>query len=216
MHHDFWHRRWQKNEIGFHEPDGSHLLKTYFNQFELAEGARIFVPLCGKTKDIGWLLFKGFQVVAIELNETAVNALFDELGISPSVTEQDGFKLFSAPDLQVFVGDFFALQASHIGDIQGIYDRAALVALPDEMRIRYVQHLIDITHATQQFLVTYDYDPLLFSGPPFSVEKDAVNAYYHDLYNISMLFRDKVQGGFRGHSEVFESVYLLKPIRRPS
>ena len=85
MEPDFWHRRWKKNEIGFHENEGNTLLKAYFEQWQLPENGRVFVPLCGKTKDIGWLLAKGFSVVAIELNESAVKALFADLGVEPNI-----------------------------------------------------------------------------------------------------------------------------------
>ena len=38
-------------------------------------------------------------------------------------------------------GDVFGVDAALLGDCAGVYDRAALIALPAEMRKRYVQTL---------------------------------------------------------------------------
>ncbi len=209
MDPSFWHRRWQKNEIGFHESEGSHLLKAHFDQWKLPSNPRIFVPLCGKTRDIAWLLSKGVEVVAIELNESAVIALFDELGVKPERKEQDELTLYSVRDLSVYVGDFFSLTAALIGKINGVYDRAALVALPLELRKQYTQHLQQITQQCKQLLVAYDYEQTLFDGPPFSVTALEVDEHYSNDFNIEQLYRGNIQGGFRGQSEVFEAVYFL-------
>ncbi|WP_412972139.1 thiopurine S-methyltransferase [Glaciecola sp. MF2-115] len=209
MEPDFWHRRWQKNEIGFHETEGNGLLKQYFDKWGLPNAAHIFVPLCGKTKDIEWFLMKGFSVVAIELNEDAVKALFAELGVEPKIESHGQLKKYSVENLLVYVGDFFHLKANDIANIDGTFDRAALVALPEPMRIRYSQHLREITHTKQQFLVTFDYDQSLFAGPPFSVTNEIVNEVYSNYYNINQLHRGKMEGGFRGEGEIYEGVYLL-------
>lgn len=211
MEPNFWHRRWQKNEIGFHENDGSGLLKHYFDEWSLSAGSRIFVPLCGKTKDIAWLLSKGFSIVAVELNESAVIALFEELGVTPTIAKAEGLLRYSFENVDVYIGDFFLLSAEHLGKIDAIFDRAALVALPEDLRKRYSEHLRLVTNTLKQFLVTYDYDQSMFAGPPFSVTQAKVATLYADFYHIRQLHRDKIKGGFRGEEAVFESVYLLSP-----
>lgn len=210
MEPDFWHLRWRKNEIAFHEDSGNSLLKQYFESWQLPENGRVFVPLCGKTKDIGWFLSKGMGVVAIELNEEAVKALFEDLGVEPVIESQSTLSKFSIENLTVYVGDFFALTAEDIGDIDGVYDRGALVALPDILRDHYSQHLRLITHHSSQFVVTYDYEQSLFAGPPFSVTHELIEQLYQEGYRISQLYRGKVDGGFRTHDEVYEAVYLLR------
>jgi thiopurine S-methyltransferase len=209
MEPDFWHRRWKKNEIGFHENEGNTLLKAYFEQWQLPENGRVFVPLCGKTKDIGWFLAKGVSVVAIELNESAVKALFEDLGVEPHIESHGSLSKYSVANLIVYVGDFFALSAEDVGSIDGVFDRGALVALPEPLRNRYSQHLRMVTKACKQFVVTYDYDQSLFAGPPFSVPSETVREVYQQYFNITQLYRGKVAGGFRGQDEVYESVYLL-------
>jgi len=212
MDPSFWHRRWKKNEIGFHESEGSHLLKDHFDKWTLPSSPRVFVPLCGKTRDIAWLLSNGLEVVAVELNESAVIALFDELGVQPDIEKQGELIRYSVRDLTVYVGDFFALSAAIIGSVDGVYDRAALVALPPELRKRYTRHLQQITQHRKQLLITYDYQQTLFDGPPFSVTTKEVEGHYSSNFSIERLYRDKVKGGFRGHSDVYEAVYILNLI----
>lgn len=59
---DFWHQKWAKNDIGFHEGAVNPLLVKHFPALALEQGARVFVPLCGKTLDIPWLLSSGYRV----------------------------------------------------------------------------------------------------------------------------------------------------------
>lgn len=156
---------------------------------------------------------KGIEILAIELNESAVKALFDELGVTPIVELHGAFIKYLAPNLCVYVGDFFALSATDIGQIDCVYDRAALVALPAELRLKYTQHLVRITHSCQQLLISYAYDQSLFAGPPFSVSAEEIAQHYAHTFHIKELHHDKVAGGFRNQNDVFESVYLLNEIQ---
>ena len=71
MEHFFWHQRWEKNEISFHEGKANANLVRYFTELALAPGARVFLPLCGKTRDITWLLSHGYRVAGAELRSSA-------------------------------------------------------------------------------------------------------------------------------------------------
>jgi len=167
MEPDFWHRRWEKNEIAFHESKVNPLLTACFDQLALPEGSCIFLPLCGKTLDISWLLAKGYRVAGAELSKMAIAQLFADLGIKPTITKAGKAEHYRAPDIDIFVGDIFDLSAAMLGHINAVYDRAALVALPRKMRDRYAAHLMNITHKAPQLLICYDYDQSLMEGPPF-------------------------------------------------
>jgi len=173
----FWRSRWQDRKIGFHEGVPNTFLAKYADQFSGCR--RILVPLCGKTEDLAFLASRGHEVVGIELVETAVREFFTEHGITPEVTHQDGFAVYSAGSITVLAGDFFTTTPALVGDVDGIYDRAALIALPGELRARYVQHLRAIAPAaTRMLLVTVDYPQELMEGPPFSVDEAEVRARY--------------------------------------
>ncbi|MEP7289012.1 MAG: thiopurine S-methyltransferase [Chloroflexota bacterium] len=204
----FWHQRWEANDIPFHESKANPLLVTYFKELSIAKGSRVFVPLCGKTLDIAWLLSNGYRVAGVELSELAVKQLFVELGIEPEITDISEVKYYSATDIDIFVGDIFNLTRKLLGSIDAIFDRAALVALSENMRIRYSKHVTDITGNAPQLLITYEYDQKLMQGPPFSISNEEVSRHYKDSYKISPLISLDVMGGLKGRV-VKENVWLL-------
>ena len=67
MQADFWHDKWKNNRIGWHLDEVNPILVKHINALDLDKGARIFIPLCGKTKDIAWLLKEGYNVVGAEV-----------------------------------------------------------------------------------------------------------------------------------------------------
>ena len=209
MDADFWHGKWAKNEIGFHESAANPLLVRHFPALGLTDGARVFVPLCGKTLDIPWLLDKGHPVVGVELSPLAVEQLFNELGVDPDIPPCGPLRRYSAPDLDIYLGDFFALSADRLGPVDATYDRAALVALPEPMRERYAAHLRTITKSAPQLLICFEYEPQLMAGPPFPIFADEVARHYRDHYKVSLLSSEEIPGGFKGKIPAKESVWRL-------
>jgi thiopurine S-methyltransferase len=136
MDASFWRQRWEKNEIGWHESKVNPLLVQHFNELALAKGSRIFVPLCGKTLDISWLRTQGYRIAGAELSKVAIEQLFTELGVRPNISELGKVEQWSVKHIDIFVGDIFALSSEMLGQVDGIYDRAALVAFPEDMRNR--------------------------------------------------------------------------------
>jgi len=207
---DFWHERWQNNRIGFHSSEINPLLMQYIDALQLQPQQRIFVPLCGKTLDIGWLRERGYQVVGVELSEIAVQLLFEQLGHVPDISTVGNLKRYQAPELEIYVGDFFELSADQLGETNATFDRAALIALPEAMRKRYVEHLIDITRYTPQLLITLSYDQNQMNGPPFSVTTEEVHQHYNQQYQLENPLTQKARVGKNDDLEVTESVWLLK------
>ena len=168
VEHEFWRARWQEGQIGFHEgAPNAYLVKHHA---WLAACKRILVPLCGKTHDLAFLAGEGHDVVGIELVEQAVAAFFTEHGVEPTVESGGALTRYSAGAITIFAGDLFAATPELIGHIDGIWDRAALVALPPEMRTRYVKHVRMLAPAaTRELLVSIEYPDGAHPGPPFSV-----------------------------------------------
>jgi thiopurine S-methyltransferase len=180
MQPDFWHRRWQKNEIGFHLDEPNPHLVKYFNP--VASGT-VFVPLCGKSQDLMWLAKQQMRVVGVELSELACEAFFKENQLEPiTVTEKMGFKIYEAGLIRIFCGDFFAITSELIGSFTHVYDRAALIALPPEMRTQYTQHLLKLikeqNKSIEMLLITLFHSNPEIPGPPFSVEEAEVRTHY--------------------------------------
>lgn len=211
MKASFWHQKWENNQIGFHESDVNPLLVKHIDQLNLAEGSRIFLPLCGKTLDMAWLLDKGYQIVGAELSELAIQQLFAEFDIEPQISEVGKLKCYQAEGLDIFVGDIFDLSAEQLGKVDAIYDRAALVALPPETRKHYTQHLINLTGSAPQLLLCFEYDQSLMSGPPFSIVGEEVHAHYDQSYDVQQLESTPMEGGFKGTIATLDTVWLLNP-----
>ena len=209
MNPDFWLKRWQENTIGWHGRKANPLLVKYFNSLSLKKGSRVFIPLCGKTLDIAWLLSEGYQVVGAELSEIAIEQLFTELGVEPKITQLDNLHHYSAEGIDIFVGDIFNTSSEVLEEVDAIYDRAALVALPPKIRDRYSVHLRNITNNAPQLLITFEYDQAIVDGPPFSISIDEIYRQYEDVYKVAHLESIELANKLQGKAEAKESVWLL-------
>lgn len=210
MEASFWHERWANNQLGWHENEVNPLLIAHFHHLALSAQSRVLVPLCGKTRDIGWLLEQGCKVVGSELSETAVQQLFAELGVSPTVRRSGSLQCYSSAGLDVFAGDIFALTAEQLGPVDAIYDRAALVALPLALRERYSQHLLALSGAAPQLLVSFEYDQNLRKGPPHAVPCAELWGHYGAAYRLELVAAQAVAGGLKGSVPAHELVWVLK------
>jgi thiopurine S-methyltransferase len=210
MDRDSWHQKWERNEIAFHRSEANPFLVKYFNELSLAKGSRVFVPLCGKTLDIRWLLSNGYRVAGAEFSKIAIEQLFAELGVTPEMSRDGELDHYRAENIDIFVGDIFGLSSKMLAPVDAIYDRAALVALPEEMRNRYVAHLTEITNKAPQLLICYEYDQSLMEGPPFSISNEEVNQKYRETYDLTLMESANVPGGLKGRCVAKENVWLLK------
>lgn len=211
MEADFWHKRWEDNQIPFHEGKPNTLLVRHLDVLNLAKGARVFIPLCGKTKDFDWLMSQGYRAVGAELSEIAIQQLFDELGITPDVSTVGSLKHYSADGIDVFVGDIFELSASVLGPVDAVFDRAAMVAMPASMRPRYVNQVAEISDNAQQLLTCFEYDQNLLDGPPFDVKQAEVEALYRASYEVALVERVPLRNGLKGKCPADAALWKLTP-----
>ncbi len=209
MDRQFWHDRWRENRIGFHEGRANELMTRHIATVCPTPGARIFVPLCGKSRDIGWLLSRGYHVVGVELSGTAIDQLFDELGVTPEIIDLGAFKSYRAEGIEIFVGDIFDLDAARLGPVDASYDRAALVALPNGMRQRYAIHLAEITCNAPILQINFEYDQTLMDGPPFSIPAEMLQALHGARYTIAQLEARPVEGNLKGIVLATEAAWHL-------
>ena len=213
MDPSFWHERWERQETGFHQSAANPRLVRNFGALSPAADSRVFVPLCGKSLDLHWLLAQGYRVAGAELSRIAVEHLFADLGVEPAVESAGALSRFRAEGVDIFVGDIFDLSPAVLGAVDAVYDRAALVALPAPMRERYAAHLVGLTGGAPQLVVTYVYDQSRVDGPPFSVADDEVARLYGGAYDLTPLERVEVEGGLKGKCAASEHVWKLAPRR---
>ena len=212
MEASFWHQKWEKGDIGFHRSEANAFLIEHFEKLNLAKGARVFLPLCGKTRDFAWLLACGYRVVGAELSELAINELFNDLGVEPKISRVGELTRYCTKDIDIFVGDIFDVSAKVLGLVDAVYDRAALVAMPENVRHQYTSHLMKITDVAPQLLICYEYNQQLIDGPPFSVSEAEVKHHYASAYQLNCVESKEVAGGLKGKVASIETVWLLQKI----
>lgn len=215
MEKDFWLERWERHEIGFHQDEVNPYLRQYWQELHAANDGTVFVPLCGKSRDMLWLRKHGHPVLGVELSGIAVQAFFGENNFIPQHSASGKFDECAADGFRILCGDFFDLSKDDLAGVSAVYDRASLVALPPEMREQYARHLVSILPpATKILLITFDYPQQEMPGPPFAVSIEEVNALYRDRAEIRLLAQLDVleqnpRFQQRGMSRLQENIFLL-------
>ncbi|MES9960955.1 MAG: thiopurine S-methyltransferase [Sedimenticola sp.] len=215
MDAEFWHQRWARGEIGFHQKEISTHLRSFWPSDVLPPGGQVFVPLCGKSLDMLWLRAEGYKVIGIEISAVAVEAFFRESNLEPTRNQQGEFVRWEVDGLVILQGDFFHLGTEELAGVSAVYDRASLVALPREMRSAYARHLEEVLPAgATTLLVTLDYPQDEMQGPPFSVDEQEVRALYgerHEIVNCYELdvLEENPRFRERGLSRMVERVFRL-------
>ncbi len=195
MEPKFWQERWARNQIGFHLPEVNPYLQRHWPTLALPDGAKVLVPLCGKSLDLMWLASHGLRVMGVELSEQAVEAFFSEQNLTPRISQRGGFKVYQADLIELWCGDFFALEAEMLADCTALYDRAALIALPPLMRAQYAEHLNHLLQrGCQGLLVTLDYEQTQKAGPPFAVTDEEVKVLLGAHWALQVLEEQDVLG----------------------
>jgi thiopurine S-methyltransferase len=189
MQASFWHERWESSDIGFHRQEIDAHLQQFWSGLAVGSGRRVFVPLCGKSRDMLWLAGEGHPVTGVELSSLACEAFFAENQLSPRRFQQGAFEVWETDEIRILQGDFFDLGPLEVADCAGVYDRAALIALPPQMRADYARHLAAILPAgVQVLLVTLEYDQSARPGPPFAVGEAEVRALYEPSCAVELLY----------------------------
>jgi len=206
MEHDFWHQRWQEGRIGFHQHQVNAWLKRYWPKLQLAPGARVLVPLCGKSLDMLWLREQGHEVLGVELSDIACRDFFLEQGVAVTPVTVDNYHRRERDGITLLTADLFELPWEVFRDVGAVYDRAGLVALPPALRRRYAQRLCQrIGSGAAMLLVTLEFAGE--SGPPFAVFEKEVRELFEPAFTVTRLAAE-TPANVR-HAGEREVVYLL-------
>ncbi len=208
-----WDARWRDGKIGFHQPDVTDLLAQYHQQVWGREPlGRVLVPLCGKSLDMVFLADRADAVVGVEYVEQAVKEFFAERGLAPEVGTGPPVR-YTADKYTLFAADFFAVTNEHVGAVDAVFDRAALVALDAETRMKYASHMQALVPTgAKVLLVTFDYDQSQMDGPPFAVSNGEVDRLFREGFIVEHLeTRDVLDERFRerGLAAMTESAFEL-------
>lgn len=216
MQPEFWHQRWLDRQIGFHRDAPLPLLVRHWPALGLAAGSRICVPLSGKSLDMAWLAEKGHRVFGIELSTLAIEQFFAEQDLAPTVTTSAAGTHYRAGPYELLAGDAFAVPAALLAECVGVYDRAALVALPPPLRDSYLATLWRrLPPGCRGLLVTLEYPQPEKEGPPFSVDEAEVRTRFGADWAPELLERRDIladEPGFQaaGVTSLSTAVYALR------
>ncbi|MCC5942928.1 MAG: thiopurine S-methyltransferase [Balneolaceae bacterium] len=193
MELSYWESRWNKGKTGFHMPGGYPGLQTHWEKLALPREPNVFVPLCGKTEDMIWLSENAGKVTGVEISEKAVTEFFTENGIIPTISSFAGFQIFSSGNIEIWCGDFLKMPVHKLESINLIYDKAALVALPEKMRPGYSKKIKQIcSQHTKILLHHFEYDQQEMPGPPFSVKRKNIEEYFSGDFKMIQLEKNSL------------------------
>lgn len=212
MDADFWHGVWERNELGFDQQQPNGFLTEHAALFREAE--RVFVPLAGRSVDCEFLASLGVAVEAVELSPIAVGQFFERVGLAPEKVEvRPGLARWKAGPYTFWVGDIFDLTKEDLEKpLRYLYDRAALVALPPEMRQRYVAHLRGLLEpAVQALAIAFTYPQEAMEGPPFSVPETEVRALWEGFEIERVAQRQIGEGRLAEAGEAYVNAYRIRP-----
>ncbi|WGV99122.1 thiopurine S-methyltransferase [Vibrio sp. YMD68] len=210
---DFWHSKWAANQIGFHLEDVNPLLIQYWPKTQPQRSDSVLVPLCGKSEDLVWLATRHDDVQGVELSNIAVRSFFAEHFYTPTVTTiSSQHQLYQFDELSIYNGDVFT---APIEPVDIVYDRAALIALPESMRSDYVSLIKGkLAEKGRILLVTLDYPQTEMAGPPFSVPQSEIQALFSE-FKVTLLHRDDAdehhpKRAKKGLTRFAEEVWLIE------
>lgn len=212
----FWLQRWQEGRIGFHRTEVMPLLSEHWPTLDLPKGSRVLVPLAGKSLDMIWLAAQGHRVLGVELSEMAVEQFFREHALSPSIMSLAHGRRYSVDGIDLICGDIFELDDSDLSDCVGVYDRAALIALPEAMRRRYVDEIYTrLPAGCRGLLITLEYPQAEKAGPPFSVDEQEVKHLFDAQWHVECVVRRDIlasEPGFvaEGVTALSTAVYRMQ------
>jgi len=219
MKADFWHERWEKGEIGFHQQDFNRHMLAFTGRLGLPPGAHILVPLCGKSLDMLWLARQGYRITGIEISERAARDFFVENRLAYEFERSPGVISYRGEQVSILCMDFFTVESTQLTHVDAVYDRASLIALPPEMRPAYAGYLAGLLDpGTGSLLVTLEYPQEEMRGPPFSVTFDEVQQLFGSQFAIEHLYSEDClarEPRFRkkGLTRLEEHVFLLQKTR---
>ncbi|WP_175665385.1 SAM-dependent methyltransferase [Burkholderia ambifaria] len=118
----------------------------------------VLIPGCGSAREAGWLAQAGWPVRAIDFAAQAVAAAKAQLGAHADVVEQADFFVYRPPF-----------------DVQWVYERAFLCALPPSLRAGYAARMAELLSAGA-LLAGYFFVTKKPKGPPFGIERAELDA----------------------------------------
>lgn len=190
MKKNFWENSWDEGgyKTSFHKKDVHPYILKHLPPSKL-KNKTILVPLCGKSVDLIYFRNYAHHVIGIEFIKEAIDQFFKEQQLPYKQLANSYF----SDKLTIINSDFFNISVNDIGHIDLVYDRAALVALPPDLRTKYIKKIQELLPVgAQQFINTLEYYPTKLE-PPFSITPKEVSSYYGHSHVITHIENQNIE-----------------------
>ena len=223
---EYWKKRWMDNNIGWHRDKVHNLLVKYVH--ELTGGRsdlRVFVPLCGKSRDMLWLAEQDHNVVGVEVAKQPIESFFEENDLTFSVEK---VKLAAAVDpvdvykcvekkIIIFCCDLFLLSEEDVdGRFDAIWDRGSLSAMQpavDKRGKRYAKKIHSLLAADGKYML----ETHLYYGvdrgksTPASISDELLNEIYEEDFILKELEVERLRVDQEWKCFYDLNCHLIKP-----
>jgi thiopurine S-methyltransferase len=184
----YWIARWSEGRTGFHRASVQPWLVEHVAKLAPKGDERVLVPLCGKSVDLAWLESRGHRVLGVDVAEQALREFLVAQRRTATERASAPFTVFATGSLELWCGDFFALDPARHGTFPAIFDRAALIAFPEDRRAEYARKIVSLlAPGGRLLLVAMEYDQQKWAGPPFSVTRAEIARRYGDACTLEPL-----------------------------
>ena len=193
MELDFWNQVWKEERLGFDQVEMNHYLKKSLSTWLLETSETIFVPLCGRSIDMWELHCLGHQIVGVEYVRDALEDFDKKFSLNMRKHFiRDSVECFETEDFKLYCADFFDLISADIPNGEKplkIWDRASLVALPNDLRREYYRQIEKLSGGNLDWLcLLFTFPAAANFGPPFSVSLTEVQQIMTDKgFNVKVL-----------------------------
>lgn len=239
---NYWADRWKDSNTGWHESTGNKMMWKHFSSV-LAEkfpskkpgDLKVFVPLCGKAKDMYLLYEMGFTVVGIEFAKQPIDEFFTENKLeekewnAPFRSTKDGRLIIGQGDLFSFskVAESATMSSSADNhhdqsapkplpyekyDI--IWDRGSFEAINEKDRGRYVAMMMSLLTGDGFYLLnTKDYSLSEYGGPPLAANTDDLKQLFHN-HEVALLDKEDIidsdeKWRKKGLTKLYELLHII-------
>lgn len=193
MHKQFWLERWKDHRIGFHGDQPMPSLVRHWPTLDLPTGSRVLVPLAGKSLDMLWLATQGYRVLGVEWSPLAIEQFLAENALQASVHESSMGTHYVADRIELICADVFKLDDATLETCDAVYDRAAIIALPPDMREHYAKRVYSrLPSRCRGLMITLEYEQSQMDGPPFSVTENEVRNLLEPAWHADVLDRHDI------------------------
>ena len=162
---DYWQDLWSRPEPRRFEQRSPHVLLQRFIAEPSHRGGLdlegVFMPFCGQSVDVDYLLDQGLTVVGNDLCQRPLVEILDRLerGCEGTQAASRDLVRFQSSGLTLIQGDFFHLVPADIASCNLCYDRAGSVVLPPDVRRAFASHLAALQEPGDRYLVlSNEYD----------------------------------------------------------